>query len=367
MLSLATTYALMVTFSRNGYMAFGVALAIILFFSLFKSEQLKINRIVVVLILGAMFATAIPIFSGQFAQDRIATVDKDYSVRQHHWEDALSIRSADWLTSIFGMGLGRYPETRYLMTGEDTRSGTYQLVSENNETFLRLVAGGAIYFEQIVPVEPQQVYLLKFDVRTSKPDATIALPICEKWLLASANCIPKVVDIGKDIGVWRHFEVQIRTDQLTINPWYSQPPIKLALHNSNTKAIVDVDNVRLESIYGNDLVRNGEFTNELDHWFFSADSHLEWHVKSLPIAALFELGWFGLVALSMFSILAVKRASYRAWRGDLVGAATLASLCGFLVVGLFDTLIDTPRFLFLLLVLGGLCGFKSFSENERAH
>lgn len=135
------------------------------------------------------------------------------------------------------MGLGRYPETRYLMTGAEKRSGTYQLVSENKATFLRLVAGEAIYLEQIIPVEPQQAYLLKFDARTSKPNTAIAISICEKWLLASVNCVWSSVDIGKDIGVWRHFEVQVHIDQFGDYLWYSKRPIKLALHNGNSKKI----------------------------------------------------------------------------------------------------------------------------------
>jgi VanZ family protein len=367
LLSLATTYALMVTFSRNGYMAFGVALSIILFFSLFKSGQRQRRSMLVVLITGAMLAVAIPVFTGQFAQDRIASLDKDYLVRQHHWEDALSIRRTDWLTSLFGMGLGRYPEMRYLMAGEDTRSATYQLVSENKETFLRLTAGGAIHLEQIVPVEPQQKYLLQFDVRSSKPDAEITIAICEKWLLASANCVWSSVSSGQQTGVWRHFNIQIRTDQLSDGPWYSQRPIKLALYNGVSKTIIDVDNVRLEDFFGNNLLRNGDFSNQMDNWFFSADSHLEWHVKSLPIAVLFELGWLGLIAICVFSILAIKRASSRALQGDMAAAAALASFSGFLVVGLFDTLIDAPRFLFLLLMLGGVCGFRGSTGHKSTH
>ena len=95
----------------------------------------------------------------------------------------------------------------------------------------------------------------------------------------------------------------------------------------------------------------------MDHWFFSTDSHLEWHIKSLPVAVLFDQGWFGLVTLSLFSMLVINRAASRSWRGELYAAAFLASFCGFLVVGLFDTLIDAPRFLFVFLLIGWFCCF----------
>ena len=190
---------------------------------------------------------------------------------------------------------------------------------------------------------------------------------CEKWLLASANCVWSSVGSGEQTGVWRHFNIQIRTDQLSDSSWYSQRPIKLALYNGISKTRIDVDNVRLEDIFGNTLLRNGDFSNQMDNWFFSADSHLEWHVKSLPIAVLFELGWLGLIAICVFSILAIKRASSRALQGDIAAAAALASFSGFLVVGLFDTLIDAPRFLFLLLMLGGICGFRGPTGHKSTH
>jgi hypothetical protein len=91
---------------------------------------------------------------------------------------------------------------------------------------------------------------------------------------------------------------------------------------------------------------------------------LQWHAKSLPVAVLFDQGWFGLLTLSIFSILVIKRAAGRAWRGDLSAAAALASISSFLVVGLFDTLIDGPRFLLLLLLLGWFCGFRNLKDSN---
>lgn len=359
-LLLATTYALMVTFSRNGYAAFGVAVAIILFFITFKSGRWQQRSILVTLLTVAMLAVAVPVFTGKFAQDRIATVGSDYVVRQAHWEDALHTRSPDLLTTLFGMGLGRYPESHYLLSREETHSGSYQLAVEAQETFLRLGSGSSIYIEQLISVEPQRKYILNLDVRANRPGVTITIPICEKWLLASYNCVWNTINIGNEAGVWRHFELQVSTDSLSVSPWYSQRPIKLGLYNGNSKAIIDVDNVRLKNFQGDNLLNNGDFSKQMDHWFFSADSHLQWHAKSLPVALLFDQGWFGLLAISMFSILAIKRGATHAWRGDLGAAAALASFSGFLILGLFDTLIDAPRFLALFLLLGWFCGLRNF-------
>jgi VanZ family protein len=362
LLLLASTYALMVTFSRNGYAAFAVALTIFVLFAVFRAGERQRRGILVAGLTGAMLVVAIPVLLGQFAQDRLATVGKDYAVRQAHWEDALNMRTPGLPTALFGMGLGRYPESHYLLSSESAHAGTYQLKREAEKTFLRLGAGDPIYVEQVVSIEPRQNYVLKLDLRSSRPDGNLSFSLCEKWMLTSFKCVRRTLAAGNaDLG-WSRVEVPLTTGSLGDNPWYFSKPVKFALHNPAGNAHVDVANLRLQNPRGENLLLNGDFSDELDHWFFSADSHLQWHAKSLPVAVLFDLGWFGLIGLAVFALLAIRRAAGRAWRGDLYAAAALASFCGFLVVGLFDTLIDAPRFLFLLLLLGRFCGFREIRE-----
>ena len=355
----------MVTFSRNGYLAFGIAAAIILFFALFKSGRRQQRSILVVALSIAMLSTAMPVFTGQFVQARIASVGKDYAVRHAHWEDGLNMRTTDSLTTLFGMGLGSYPKSHYLLSRESSHAGTYQLKSEAGNLFLRLGAGDPIYVEQIVSIEPNQNYVLKLSVRASTPDEKITVSLCEKWLLTSFKCVRTTVTAGNQAGAWSSVEAPLATATLGDTPWFASRQVKFALHNPADKSLIDISNVRLETEQGANLLLNGDFSKELDHWFFSADNHLQWHAKSLPVAVLFDQGWFGLIALCIFSILAIKRAAGRAWRGDLHAAAALAAFSGFLVVGLFDTLIDAPRFLFLLLMLGWFCASGKFTELKK--
>ena len=357
-LLLALTYALMVTFSRNGYLAYAAALLVVLVFAISRSRHWRQHALTALALTVAVLAVALPILGGPFAQSRLASVEADYLVRQAHWQRVLDMRTPDRLTDLFGMGLGRFPETHYLLSQEHERSASYRLLSDHGNAFLRLTAGVPIYVEQLLTVQAQQKYLLKFDARSDRGNATLSIPICEKWLLTSQDCVSSTQTIA-EAGRWQQFVQTVSTDTLTPPRWYARRPIKLALHNGNQKATVDVDNVRLETLDGENLLRNGDFSAGLDHWFFSADNHLQWHAKSLPIAVLFDQGWFGLLALTAFSALAIGRAGARAWRGDLYASAALASFCGFLVVGLFDTLIDAPRFLFLFLMLGWFAGADS--------
>jgi hypothetical protein len=356
-LILAATYALMVTFSRGGYLAFAVAVCIVLLASIVRTKRFARTGVILVGLAGAMLLVVVPIFKGEFAQSRMASVSADLGFRQAHWEDALNIRDPGWATSLFGMGLGRFPETTYWRSTLDARAGTYQLKNEEGNTYLRLDSGDAIGMDQFVSLEPGQQYVLKLDVRPSRPDAKITVSICEKWLLTSANCLSPTFDLGKEFGAWRSVETRFSANELSTSPWYGHRPIKLSLSYAVPQSTIDIDNVSLQTEPNSNLLRNGDFSQGLDHWFFATAGtlHAHWRVHSLYYSTLFDQGWFGLVAFGVFIALALVRAVQKTWRGDAVSAASLAALSGFLVGGIFDTQIDAPRFLFLLLLLAWTC------------
>jgi hypothetical protein len=369
LLILAATYALMVTFSRGGYLSFAVAVLVVLLVFTVNTKRLTKQWVrsaaIFAGLAGAMLMVAVPIFKGEFAQSRVADVSADLGFRKAHWEDALTIRDPDWASALFGMGLGRFPDTKYWRSALDPKPGTYRLQNEAGNTYLRLDSGESIGVEQFVSLEPGQQYVIKLDVRPSRPDSKITVPICEKWLLTSANCVSPTFELGKEFGTWRSVEARFTAEGLSANPWYRQRPIKLALTYAVPQSTIDIDNVRLESERGINLLRNGDFSQGLDHWFFATAGtlHAHWRVHSLFYGVLFDQGWFGLVALGAFFALALGRGAKKAWRGDAVSGAALAALSGFLVGGLFDTQIDAPRFLMLLLLLAWAC----FYPVARSH
>ncbi len=363
-LLLASTYALMVTFSRNGYFAFAVGLCIVFIASLSESLTAKATSsegprahgflrkgLMAGGALAAVLAIAIPIFKGEFSQARMATVSADLQVREAHWQDALSLRDGGWLTALWGMGVGRYPATNLWAGTQLPTSATYQLASESGNTFLRLSSGSPVYVEQVVAVESSQKYVLKLSVRPTVANAKLSIPVCEKWMLTSFNCSVQTFELGNDIGKWINLEREFVAQGQREGFWQSLRPVKLSLSYATAKSSIDIDALSLRSQSGANLIRNGEFSSGLDQWFFSADSHLQWHVKSLFVGTLFDQGWLGLMALMALLAAALARAASNTYRGDAASAAALAALMSFLVVGLFDTLIDSPRYLMLLLLL----------------
>ena len=234
-LLLATTYALMVTYSRNGYAAFFIAFVVFLIFVALKRGQSWRRRILVATIALTVLAVALPVFTGHFAQKRLDNVSSDFSVRRAHWEDTLSMRSTSWTTSLLGMGLGRYPESHYLFSNEPGRTGTYLLRNEEGNTYLRLSSGDPMYVEQVVQIQPRRTYSLKLNIRSASSLEKIGVSICEKWVLTSFRCVWKSLSVDSPDGTWRNLEASINTGELGDYPWFANRPIKLALHYSSRK------------------------------------------------------------------------------------------------------------------------------------
>lgn len=360
-LLLACTYGLMATVSRNGFSAFAVACALAFLTTLVGKGGTRNRYLLVAALAAATLTVAIPLFQGSFVQQRMARIGNDLGVRVAHWSDGLAIRNDDLMTDLIGMGVGRYPDTHFWRSSEKAHTSIHALGVENNNSFLRIAPGSTLYVEQFVAVEPHRRYRLSLDVRSTKPGTTIGIALCEKWMLASSRCATWQSTSGASIAnSWQHFEQTIDSGELGSGLWFSQRPVKLSFF-TNGAAIGDVDNIRLSQIGGPELIVNGSFTNGMDRWYFATDEHLAWHLKSLPLAVFFDQGWLGLLAFSVFLLVTLSLAGRAAWRGNQAAGIALAATAGFLVVGIFDTLIDAPRFLFLLIVLASLGAIMAHS------
>ncbi len=358
-LLLGATYGVMVTFSRIGYAAYGIALALTLLAATAKSGNrartgsFKYGMAALALAVLAL-TVAVPILKGPFTQARLSQAGTDLGIRLAHWSGALQMRDPGWDTALFGMGIGSYPETHYWRS-EKIRAATYRLGSEAGNPFLRLGSGSPLYMEQLVTIKPQHEYSLNLNIRSEQPDSQVTVSICEKWLLTSARCTFKSIDItGK--GSWQPVHIQMQSGDVGSGPWHASRPVKLSIYNTKSHSAVDVDSVRLQAMGESNLLINGDFSQGLDRWFFTVDNDKPWHIWSLPIQVLFEQGWLGVAALSLFVALGLWRAGRDAWRGDAMAGAMLASSIGFLVIGTLDSLVDSPRLIFVFLLLAWFCG-----------
>ncbi len=367
-LLMAATYAMMVTFARIGYAAYAVAMLLTLTMLLLararRARGLPDRPAFAVVALAAVaVAVALPVWHGPFAQERLARSGADLQTRIEHWRAALAMRDPGWSTALFGMGLGRYPQT-HAWRNEGNRAATYRLETEGQDSFLRLGAGSPLYVEQFVAVRPGQDYRLALDLRSAEPGAALSVSLCEKWLLTSARCEFLRIAVPTT-GGWASLDgIHLASGEVGNAPWYAPRPVKLSLYNAGAGTVVDVDRVRLQTADGRDLLRNGDFGRGMDHWFFSVDNDLPWHIWSLPVTLLFDQGWLGLIALTFFLAVAIGRSGRAAWRGDTLAGALLGAVAGFAVLGSMDSLIDSPRILLLGLLIAWLAAQPARSSDR---
>lgn len=347
------TYSLMVTFARVGYLAYLVAvgLAALGMFGGKAAAPATRRRLTMAGLLALIVAgVAAPVMLGSFAQARIAVAGNDLKLRQAHWADALAMRDAGWTTRLFGMGLGRFPETHYWRSMEP-RSGSYALLQEEDNVFLRLGQGQPLFVEQLIAPRRDASYSLQVLLRSTAKDPAITLALCEKWLLSSAGCSNQTISFAGN-GRWQAFNLDVPSLQ---GSSAGGRPMKFSVFNASRDSPLEVDELALLDEGGRNLLSNGNFQQGLDHWFFVPDDALAWNMSSMPVHLLFEQGWLGLIAFGLLAGGGLVRAFVQARRRNASAVVVLAAASGLLVIATMDSLIDSPRLLFLLTTVLLLC------------
>ena len=148
--------------------------------------------------------------------------------------------------------------------------------------------------------------------------------------------------------------------------------MELAFSNPVNDTLVDIDNIHLTNEAGHDLISNGDFSQGHDRWYFTTDDAVPWRIENIWLQVFFEQGLLGLTAFILFSLYALLRILKEIQAGRSGAQMLLASLVGFFTVGLFGSVLESPRLMMLfylvvfMLLLSSKSGVSwSFQGNER--
>lgn len=351
-LFLGATYALAVSFARIGLAGYGIAVvasAVLLAQSRSggKSKGSRLPRLVGAAALVLLVVViGMPIVSGEFAQSRLAKSGQDFGVRVQHWKNVLAMRDGGTLSTLFGLGVGSYPEVHHWINGKN-RAASHAVAVDDKGPFLRLGKGRAVYIDQIVDVEPDTEYMFQALLRSPVNNSELTIALCEKWLLTSLGCVEQKVPVGSS-NQWAAYNLTFNSGE--IGGVFGRR-VKISFFNSGNTSTLDIRLMALRDEKGNNLVKNSGFKEGMDHWFFSTDDDLPWHIWNLPVHLVFEQGWFGFLAFGFFLAGALLRAAQASRAGNQAAAVLIACMLGFCVISSVDSGIDTPRMLMLLIVL----------------
>lgn len=315
----------------------------------------------VVLLGGLGLGVAVVTTHSYYATTRFASSDVDMGERGRHWHDVLAAAEHAGVGGLLGTGLGRMPEVYFWRNGGTDIAGTYGFVDEGDNRFLRLSGtryalgyGDPLRFMQAIRVASPRLKVA-LDIRTATAPAVLQVSVCVRHLIYAVQCVDHGFNPVPD-KAWRRHQVDLDVSNVHGSNQGVPRPVYLVISTESRQALIDVDNVSVEGSAG-ESIRNGGFARGMDYWFFSSDrSHLAWHAKNMFLHVFFEQGAVGLAIF----VLMLAGASARLWRplldGDHGAAALAASFGGFVMVGMFDSLLDVPRvsLLFYLLLFASL-------------
>lgn len=316
------------------------------------------RNVTVLMATAAVVAVAIPTYHGYFVAERFASTGSDLSGRLRHWSQTLALMDDGLDTVMLGAGLGKFPSLYFWRNQQHEVPPAYRYLDQGHNRYLRLTAGEyqAGYGEMlrmlhIVPLQPEMPYMLSLNARNSGPPAFLHVNLCERQLLYPQGCVALPLHQVLPAPNWQQLQFPLSSGLLGA----SSRRVQLEISMEGEHAALDIDNVSLRgSEDQRELVRNGDFSDTNDYWFFSSDHHhLPWHVKNLGLNLYVEMGWPALLAYAGLLCSAgaelLRRAQNAAERAE--ATAFLAALLAFQTVGLFDSLFDVPRITLLFMLL----------------
>lgn len=285
---------------------------------------------------------------GAYMGGRFAATSQDMKGRIEHWEHGLEMLTtpSDW---IFGKGLGRFPGIYFFSNAATAFPASYKLATEAGNHFLTVTGshhkmsdGKIIRVSQRLAVEPGRRISVTMSLR-ARNDVTVLVELCDKHLLYAENCTSHRIPVKPD-NTWRSVTFPLDVAPHAMSGWLS-PRFRVFSLGTGTKAgIADIDNIAVLDPAGREIIANGDFTAGMAHWFFTSDhDHMPWHAKNLLVAVAIDQGLFGAVVLAALVFAALWRLLAGAAKSLEISPYIAASLVGFLVVGIFDSLVDVPR------------------------
>lgn len=351
-------YILLATASRGSFLAVAAAFTVLICaFVLAWARRGNVLRTVLLtpmlVVLGLVFV--VPFVVPTELGSRFKLTGQDAQSRFDHYSEALEIRDPGMQTEVIGMGLGTFPGTYERRRAHFETLAKYSFDGPPGRRYLTLSTGDNLYVGQKIDAKPNTPYLMAFKYRSRDRKFTVIATICEKWLLHSRKCSWYSFKLESTDGKWKNFAKPIKTNEVGQPAgqigFLSTRPIRMSIYAVGASYGVSLDNIELIDSDGKNLIQNGDFKGNNDHWFWTVDNHLAWHTKNLAVNVLFEQGWLGVTGVSVLVLLALGGLVRAVFQGRSDAVLWLAALTGYLINGFVVSGFDQPRLTMLFYLI----------------
>lgn len=320
-----------------------------------------------VLLAGGMLlagiGTVTVLGNSYYANIRFSTAGSDMSGRTNHWSDGLGLlQSADeWM---LGIGPGRYAERYAWRTRDRFVPGEFRILQDVVGHHMVLtgpshpVGWGEIFrVSQRIEIDPRLPLTVDLIARLPAdvaPGVPVHFDVCRKHLLYDDGCVAGAVNLPKGQSVQR--VVLGGAESIGAARAIGWPrATRFAVGLDSVGGRAEILSLRLTDADGHELLRNGDFQDGAQWWFFSSDrSHLAYHAKNLWLQVFLEQGVPGLLAIVVAGVLALSWLLVGPGSRHPLAPPIATGLIGFGVVAAFDSVIDSPRLAMLCFVMLGI-------------
>lgn len=303
---------------------------------------------------GIMGLTLIAGFVGaiftQAMQSRFASASEDWSGRTSHWRMILSRGTTGLGGVCIGHGIGTLPS---LIASEWARpfppiQWLSDSRSESTQGLIRIDGGWPIYVERIVwKNDPALKELLAMRVKRDQAEgggsdviepSNLVATLVDKSVLESFD--GKTIASVQVESNWTNLDLSVleKLDwEKTFDP---RRPKSFGFH------VPGQGGVLLGGMSKSSISTTGSYP-----WYFTCDDHMVWRAKNFLVHAYYEQGLAGVIAWTILLVGGLAR-GFRTWifvmrapcsqRPFPMATYQLICLVGFVGVGFFGSLIDTP-------------------------
>ena len=371
-LALLVEYACLTTFSRGLYL--GVAGGLVLLFLGLARRTIPPTlppwrrRADLILAAALLAQLAGVIGTESFMRARVRETGDDLTRRLQHWSRGVALlrTPTDWW---LGRGAGRIPAEYAGSVPKDEFPGSARVVYDIDGG--RLVLRGPRHVEalagryaltQQVAVEPG--YRVAFDAHVDRPQR-LGISVCSMHLLYEGVCQRAVLNILPGAASWQRLSAAL-----------VGPPIRgssalpyeatFAIAALDVDARVELDHITLGYDRDLNLLRNGDFSEGLAHWFPVARNYfVPWHIDNFYLELLIEQGVLGMAAVLLLLGSALATLLSARQRDSPATPYLTACLVSALLVGTVSSLLDVPRVAFLLFFLALISIELDWKHGER--
>ena len=287
---------------------------------------------------------------------RLAEVEAGAAQRVEQAHAAVAALQAplDWLV---GKGLGTQPAQHAAAAPPQAQGGDLRWLPDEDGGAAQISSGRAlpgggaghqlaqrIAAPQSATNPAMPVAVLRLLARSSEPTAGLRASVC------ASTCVTATAALSRSAkpGQWQHITLQLHGPPFGTGPWWAPQPVVLAVGAAPANTAVQVDQLSLIDGQGVELLHNGGFDGGLAHWYLVSEPPFSaWHLQNAAVHLLFEQGLLGLAAWVVALGVALWRLTAGIARQRSLAPPLAAALAGAALLGLYDSLFDLPRAVFL--------------------